>query len=212
MVWDVLIGEKFGLHYSIDFWNALYPRSAILSGEEVSFYEKATSEFVSLVEPEFPPIVGQRDTMRTFSGFDFSEGTESKYSFDENKDDIELYQHTDFEGWSAGPPRLKSPLDMADLGRVDFGRLVSAGPANLRLDPDSRSKIPQEGHTYAFWTREGGIALMHILDIVTWRRRGLVSYILFDWVYYPASDRFPNATSVQPTSWGELKNSLLRTK
>ena len=72
------------------------------------------------------------------------------------------------------------------------------------------SKIPQEGHTYAFWTREGGIALMYILDIVTFRRGGRVSYILFDWVYYPTSDRSPNATSIQPTSWGELKNSLLR--
>ena len=206
-----------GPHYTIDFSNGLSPRSAILSGKEVS-YKEATDKFVSLVEPELPPIVGQRDKIRNYSGFDFSEGTES-YFFKEEKDDIELYQHTDFEGYNIGPPRLNSRIGMADLGLVDFGRLVSAGPVDLRPDPPDRDKygrfwsqIPQEGHTYAFWTREGGIALMHILDIVTFRIEGRVRDILFDWVYYPAYDRFPNETSVQPASWGQLKNSLLRTK
>ena len=208
---------NLGLHSTIDFWNTLSPRSAILFGKEVS-YKEATDKFVSLVEPEFPPIVGQRDKIRNFSGFDFSEGTESSF-FKEEKDDIELYQDTDFQGYNIGPPSLNSRIGMADLGLVDFGRLVSAGPVGLRPDPPDRDKygrfwsqIPQEGYTYAFWTREGGIALMHILDIVTFRVEGRVSDILFDWVYYPAFDRFPNETSIQPTSWGQLKSSLLRTK
>ena len=208
--------EKIGLHYSTDFRNSLYPVSATLSGKEVSFDKMATSEFVSLVEPEFLPIVGQRDEIHNYRGFDFSEGTESEHLFDEDKDDIELYHHEGFEGHIVGPPRLHSRLGMADLGRVGFGRLVSTGLADLRPDPPKFdnpprwSKVPEEGDTYAFWTQEGGMALMHILDIVTWRRSGAVSYILFDWVYYPASDRSPDATSVQSTSWGQLKNSLLR--
>ena len=85
----------------------------------------------------------------------------------------------------------------------------------IRLHPMNMatiwSKIPQEGDTYAFWTQEGGIALMHILDI-KYRRKSRIDHILFDWVYYPPFDRSPDATSIQPTSWGELKNSLLRTK
>ena len=52
---------------------------------------------------------------------------------------------------------------------------------------------------------------MYILEIKYWES-GSISHILFDWVYYPTSDRLPNATSVQPTSWGQLKNSVLRTK
>ena len=195
--------------FPADFWNELNPVSATLSGEEVSF-EEATSEFVSLVEPEFPPIVGQRDEIR--GGFDFSEGTKTYSS------DIELYQYI-FHGEAVTSPVLESHIGMADLGQVDFGRLVSAGPGSLRPDPPRSgnpprwSKVPEEGDTYAFWTREGGIGLMHILDIVISRSvLGAVSYILFDWVYYPASDRSPDATSVQSISWGQLKNSILRTK
>ena len=214
--------EILGFHnHESDFWSVLSPISAILSGEEVSFDEKATSEFVSLVEPEFPPIVGRRDTLRSGeSGFDFSEGREShSFLISYEKSDIKFSQIV-WHGEIFRPASLKSSIGMADLGRVNFGRLVSAGPADLRPDPPDRrdageffwSQIPQEGHTYAFWTQEGGIALMHILDIVRGHRLGAVSYILFDWVYYPASDGSPNATSVQPTSWGQLKNSLLRMK
>ena len=206
--------EKLGAGNRVDFYNGLYPISAILSGKEVS-YEDATSKFFVL-EPELPPIVGQRSTMRNNSGFDFSEGTNSyPLFFDHDKDDIELYQSIYPEdGFAASPSSLRSPIGMADLGQVDFGRLVSEGPADLRPDPDSRSMIPQEGHSYAFWTQEGGIALMHILppdiDLFGLGYGERIDHILFDWVYYPVSGRLPNATSVQSTSWGQLKDSLLR--
>ena len=211
--------EKIGVSNRVPFLNGLYPISAVLSGKEI-FFEDATDKFV--VEPEFPPIVGQRGTISSFYsfsalGFDFSEGTESE-SFDEKKDDVKSFQRIEVhDGFGDSPPYLISYIGMADLGRVDFGRLVSGGPADLRPDPATSddplywSKIPQEGDTYAFWTQEGGIALMHILDI-KYRRKSRIDHILFDWVYYPPFDRSPDATSIQPTSWGELKNSLLRTK
>ncbi len=232
--------EVFGTGTSLLFWNSLSPISAILSGKEVS-YEEATGKFVG--EPDFSSILGQLGKISinnggfTVSGFDFSEGTKSEYFFGEKKEgDLEAYQST-WDGFASTSPYLISYIGMADLGRVDFGRLVSEGPADLRPDPPSCSwrtappfcpegpadlrpdpstsddlrwrKVPQEGDTYAIWTQEGGIALMHILDVKhTWRRT--VLYILFDYVYYPASDRSPEKTSVQPTSWGQLKQLFLQ--
>ena len=212
--------EIIGTGNSILFWNNLTPMSAILSGKEMS-YEEATGRFV--VEPDYSSVLGQLGKISSFasfseSGFDFSEGTESPFYFDEKKDDIKSYQRIDtHDGFGLDPPYLISYIGMADLGRADFGRLVSEGPADLRPDPPTShdslywSKNPAEDNTYAFWTQEGGIALMHILDIkYTWKNK--VDHILFNWVYYPVSDKSPETTFVQPMSWGQLKNSLLRTK
>ncbi len=205
--------EIVGTGSSLLFWNGLSPMSAVLSGKEVSF-EEATSKFV--VEPDLPPIWGQLGKISNQSGFDFSKGTES-YGL---KEDIGFGQRTDQDGFGDGPPYLSSRIGMATLGQVEFGSLVSEGRPDLRLDPPERVftdgtfrwlKTCQEGDTYALWSREGGIALMHILDI-SLNSRGTVRHMLFDWVYYPASDRSPDTTSVQPTSWGQLKASLLRTK
>ena len=221
--WDSQFVKGYGIGHSgksilapannVPFLNILNPVSATLSGEEVSFKE-VVNEFV-LPPPELPPIVGQRYEMLGHSYFDFSEEAETSPL---KHNDIELEQLTGAEGLAVAPPYLKSRIGMADLGQVDFGRLVSSGPADLQPDSPDRdkygwlwSRVPQEGHTYAFWTQEGGIALMHILEIKYWRLYG-VQYILFDWVYYPASYTSPDATSVQSTSWGELKNSLPRTK
>lgn len=204
--------EIGGTGNSLHFWNVLSPISAILSGKEVSFQE-ATSKFV--VEPELPPIWGRLGKIPNQSGFDFSKGTESYGP----EDDLHFGQRTDQDGFGEGPPYLSSRIGMAALGQVEFGSLVSEGLPDLRLDPPERVftdgtfrwlRICQEGDTYALWTREGGIALMHILKIS--RSRRAVRHLLFDWVYYPASARSPDTTSVQPTSWGQLKASLLRTK
>ena len=100
---------------------------------------------------------------------------------------------------------------IVDLGQVDFGHLVSAGlPAGLQ--PTDVVIEPQEGKTYAIWTREGGIALMHVLKVVLVGTRGrinygmLVDYLFFDWVYYPPAALSPDGTAVQPTSWGAVKH------
>lgn len=201
-----------GTGNSLHFWNDLSPISAILSGKEVSFQE-ATSRFV--VEPELPPIWGQLGKISNQSGFDFSKGTEAYGP----EDDLYFAQNI-YHGFGDGPPSLSSRIGMAALGQVEFGSFVSEGLPDLRPDPPHDVlingmflwfEICQEGDTYAFWTREGGIALMHILKI-SFNSRSAVRHLLFDWVYYPASDRSPDTTSVQPTSWGQLKDSLLRTK
>ena len=208
--WRVLFVNGYGLGFferneeaGIFFLNQLYPVSAVLSGNEIPF-EEAAEDLVLLIEPEFPPIVGQRDTLHIGMGFDFTEETSGYYR---EKDDVRLDQLSDGHGGSAGPPFLESYVSqVADLGQVDFERLASEGPSSgLQADPDSRSLRPQEGNTYAFWTQEGGVALVLVLDIVTSRWGESVIYILFDWIYYPPSEK---DTSIKSTSWGELKKTL----
>ena len=110
----------------------------------------------------------------------------------------------------------RSKTGVASLGKIDFGLLISKGiPPDLRLDFVT-SGNPYEGYTYAVRSREGGVALLYIFDA----ERGPAIFtfggyasnlenIKFDWVYYP--DGLPDAgTSVQPTSWGELKQLFLQ--
>ena len=208
------------------------PISATISGEEI-LYERLNPDLPPQ-EPESPPVVwGQLDRIDDARevGFDFSEGTFGRF-LGPDKEDLSVNQITDHHDGSAYDlPGLLSHIGMADLGRVDFGRLVSEGPADLRPDPPTYSdplfwsKKLQEGNTYAFWTQEGGIALMHVLDVVlvdetrgrggrwggvSWGGGQRVDYILFDWVYYPDPDRSPDTTPVQPTSWGQLKQLFLQ--
>ena len=198
--------EEFG-HFHYPFLNQLYPVSAVLSGNEVSFEEAAEELVLSDVaegEPEFPPIVGQRDTLHLGRGFDFSEDDSGYYR---ERDDVMLDQLSDGHGSPVGSPFLESFVNQVDLGQVDFDRLTSEGPPfDQQPDTDSRLVRAQEGNTYAFWTQEGGVALVHVLDIVN-SRWGMVSLldVLFDWIYYPPSEK---DTSIKPTSWGALKSSL----
>ena len=196
------------------FLNILYPVSAVLSGKEVS-YEEATEELVTLAKPDPIPVVGQRDTIHTLFGFDFSEGVGSDPLLD-SRSDLELVQIVTVHGDAGGPPAFVSIHGMADFGRADFGRLISNGTADLEPDPPrvrgDWAKRPQEGHVYAFWTREGGIALTHVIEIVTaaWSPETVV-YVLIDWKYFPPSSP-DTSTSVTPTSWGELKNFICGAK
>ncbi len=181
--------------------NVLYPVSAVLSGKEVS-YEEATAKLVTLVEPDLIPVVGQLDSL--FYGFDFSEGTGTDY-FDP-KSDMVIDQYWDAHADYGRPAFFISTLGIADLGRGDFGRLVSSGTADLEPDPHSTvrrdgirewTKILQEGHVYAFWTREGGIALTHVIEIVTFPwSSGRVRCILVDWKYFPPLPRPANLGQV----------------
>ena len=98
-------------------------------------------------------------------------------------------------------------MGITDLGELNFASQVSEGRPSLTKGPDYWQVI-REGKTYAVWTEEGGMALVHILDIVRSRVGRAVIYVLFDWVYYPSSVDTDN-TAIQSTSWGELKNLFL---
>ena len=200
----------------IYFQNALEPISAMISGEEIVYEQVRDPSFESTG-------LGQVGQVRMGEGFDFSEGKNS-----ESFNDFELEIDFDAFGlfgrgkpadvWVPRSPVLSSKAGVASLGKIDFGFLISKGiPPDLRLDFVT-SGNPSEGYTYAVRSREGGVALLYIFDA----ERGPAIFtfggyasdlegIKFDWVYYP--DGLPDAgTSVQPISWGQLKNSVLRTK
>ena len=189
--------------------------SANIYGKEIWYDQLDPNAIPSLPEP--PAVVwGQLAQLHESAGFDFSAGTETDYYSEDG--DVVLDQFSGNHG-PHGPPFLCAhtciglpPAKIVDLGRVDFGRLVSEGEGTDLQLVQAQSQIhdPQAGHTYAIWTREGGIALMHVLNFIVSSR--IVDYIFFDWVYYPPADLSPDGTAVQPTSWGALKHSILGTK
>lgn len=204
------------------FLNELVPLSATIAGEAI-VYEQVRSSHYSFASTG----LGQVDQMQMTEGFDFSEGKHSEPS-----NDFELVWRESFFGFFSYPsgklacvpsfryPFLSAETGVADLGKIDFGLLVFKGiPPDLRLDFVTMVNL-SEGHTYAVRSREGGVALLYVFDVESLGddRRVLfdslfevVRNIKFDWVYY--SDGLPDAgTSIQSTSWGQLKNSLLRTK
>ena len=206
------------------FLNELIPISATISGEEI-VYEQVYLSYQSLASTG----LGQVGQVQTGEGFDFSE---EKHS--ESSNDFELVRHMTFFGFRSSSGKaaclpahpisvLSSETGIADLGKMDFGRLIAQGvPPDVRLDFGTEVSL-REGHTYAVRSREGGVALLYLFDEEFpdyWREFSAdvpadhiksVENIKFDWVYYP--EGLPVAgTSVQPISWGQLKNSLLRTK
>ena len=202
-------------NYRPDFWgtityrNDLRPISATISGEEIVY-----EQVYALYEPYFESTgLGQVGQVRMDEGFDFSEG---KNSESYNDFDLVLGDPSElsisYAFLSSNTPHLYSKTGVANFGRIDFGRLISKGiPPYMRLD--SRIALPlYEGHTYAVWSREGGIALLYVFDVEFQPRSHRVlppaiksvNSIKFDWVYYP--DGWPDeGTSVQPISWGQLK-------
>ena len=201
------------------FRNELVPISATISGEEIA-YEQVRSFYQSFKSTE----LGQAGQVRIDEGFDFSKGTHSEPS-----NDFELVSHSPFSSYGSGKlacfylpvfETLSSETGIADLGEIDFSLLIAEGiPPDLRLDFVT-SHPPAEGHTYAVRSREGGVALLYVFDVgytvreeyrpiayeALWKH---VTDIKFDWVYYP--DGLPDSgTSVQPTSWGQLKQRFLQ--
>ncbi len=197
--------EEIGVSSSPVYRNVLTPVSAVQSGETVSF-EEAAGKLVLLVDPDLPPVVGERDTLFLLDGFDFSEG--SPVPEWEEEVDLVLSQLTD-HGQARSPFSFTRYKRGAHLETDDFARLVSEWAlVDLRLFDEGRI-VPKDGHIYAFQTQEGGTGLMHILDIVLRADSSVIYYILFDWVYYPPSDK---PTSIESTSWGAVKNSFYRGK
>ncbi len=197
------------LHYWEPLSNGLRAFSAIISGKEVSDIE-AMEKFLLLVEPVLPPVVGKRDTLSSGGGaFDFSEGTFKEYGSTDG--DLVIDGVPDGTGFYNSV--LRSSMAIADLGEIDFNRLVDEGSGYLEIEKNrdsfSRRNYPREGHVYAVLTPEGGLAVMHVVFVVKGRRwLSPLEWFVFDWVYYPTFNIPPIETSIKTTSWGRVKKSL----
>ncbi len=219
--------ESYGLCGYRPFFNELTPISATIAGEEI-VYERVYPSYNSFKSTG----LGQVSWVLMEKGFDFSEGKHS-----ESSNDFELvWHHWSFFDFFApsgkvacqGPlsgrwASLSSETGIADLGKIDFGLLISKGISpDLQLDFGTEVNL-SKGHTYAVRSHEGGIAFLYLLNVEPNRtdfKTGGISFggsypyvenIEFDWIYYP--DGLPDAnTAVQSTSWGQLKDSVLRMK
>ena len=200
-----------GIYYR----NGLIPISATISGEEI-LYEQVRSASQSFESSG----LGQIGQVRTGEGFDFSQGKHS-----ESSNDFELvpFYPFNFEGENPQPIYFfSSETGVADLGKMDFGLMISKGiPGDARVKdrvgfdfsfyPSPYQASPQ-GRIYAVWSREGGVALLYVFGMEFVEGTGIIPvryirYIRFDWVYYP--DGLPDKdTAVQPISWGQLKHLI----
>ena len=202
------------------FLNELTPISAVISGREI-VHEQVRPSYFSFESTE----VGQVAQVRIGEGFDFSQETHSEPSNDFEL--LDIYYDDMFPSGKLAcspPPEFwpalrSSETGLVDLGKKDFSLLISQGISPDRpLDFATEWLILYEGHTYAVRSREGGVALLYVFDAefneADYKPTSFppsLEHITFDWVYYP--DGLPVAgTSVQPISWGQLKNSVFRTK
>ena len=193
--------DRWWLFPYLFYENRLEPLSATISGREV-VYEQVRSAYQAFESSR----VGQVGQVRLHEGFDFSEGTHSESSNDfELVVSIGLAKPADLILISF--PVLSSETGVFDLGKIDFGLLISKCISpDLLLDFRNQMGLT-EGHTYAVRSREGGIAFLYIFDEFV---EG-VTNIKFDWVYYP--DGVPDTdTAVQPISWGQLKSAVLQSR
>ena len=200
------------------FLNELTPISAVISGREI-VHEQVRPFYFSYQSTG----IGQVAQVRMDEGFDFSQGTHSEPSNDFEL--LNIYYDDMFPSGKlacAPPPEFSPALrsfetGVVDLGKKDFSLLISQGiPPDRPLDVATEWWVLYEGHTYAVRSREGGIALLYVFDAefneADYKPTSFpprLEHIKFDWVYYP--DGLPDAgTSVQPTSWGQLKQLFLQ--
>ena len=201
------------------FLNELTPISAVISGREIDL-EQVRPFYFSFQSTG----IGQVAQVRIGEGFDFSQGTHSESSndvellYDYDVEDLFFYDDHSSGKLACSPPPNFPPLlrssetGVTDLGKIDFGLLISQGiPPDRPLDFATTWWVLYEGHTYAVQSREGGVALLYVFDAeFNEEDYKLPSYppslehIKFDWVYYP--DGLPDKdTAVQPMSWGQVK-------
>ena len=233
------IGQCFvrflGLHDLI-FKNVLTGLSANIDGEEI-WYDQLDPDGRPL-DPD-PPAVGQLAQQNVFGLFPGLRTLPTKV------DTISHYQGFDFYAGSTGGKSVSYDGDYSMEGKHDFGiyQLVSfhdgvpktpgyfsippgVGIVDLNVYPVDETFIPPplptgyaeiiEGHTYAVWPRDGGLALMYVVEVGLWPRDpdggyagGAVANVVIEWMYAPEWT-YGEPTAIQATSWGRLKSNILR--
>ena len=199
------LGECYILYLAATDWSHVLkagfaPISATISGEEIS-YEQLTREDPPPPRPRREGV--STDSLRVDEGFDFSAPRESDFDRDWDyarpTDDLVVKQLQDGHAAYAGPPAFHSRRGLAALHSVDFESLISEGiPPDLRPDSALVASVRadgdtlwvaelKEGHTYAVWTHEGGVALLNVTEITTNTPPfdQFVRKVVFDWVYDP---------------------------
>ena len=222
----------YGLHFPI-FENILTGISANIDGEEI-WYDQLDPE--GQRPPPEPIAVGklaqhevfslfaglptQIDTVRIYQGFDFSAGSaggEGDYydgeGLEPGTDDLGLHQLTTNDGSPTTPGKFRTPPsgDIVDLD-------IDVDPFKVIFRPVRKNGIGSveiiEGHTYAVWPLDGGLALMYVFYVGLRQTSfpkagGAVADVVIEWVYDPEWT-FESPTAIQSTSWGRLKSNILR--
>ena len=218
----------YGLHWPI-FENILTGISANIDGEEI-WYDQLDPE--GQRPPPEPIAVGKLaqqnvfglfpglrilptkiDTISDYQGFDFSAGSTGIYEYDGDfeggKHDFGIYQLTANDGSPTTPGYFSNPpgVGIADLNVYPIDGIFTSPPT---------TGFPEiiEGHTYAVWPRDGGLALMYVFHVGLWQTSfpnagGAVADVVIEWMYDPEST-FESPTAIQSTSWGRLKSNILR--
>ena len=221
----------YGL-YDLVFENFLKGLSANIYGEEI-WYDQL-DPYGRPPDPD-PPALGhlaqhnvfslfavlptQIDTIRVYQGFDFSAGSAGSESdhydgdgVESGTDDLGMHQLTAHDGSPTTLPNFRTPRggDIVDLTGID--------PFNVIFRPARKNGIGLtrviEGHTYAVWPIDKGLALMYVIEVGLVRGSfpkagGALADVVIEWVYNPEWT-FKSPTAIKATSWGRLKSKVLR--
>ena len=169
----------------------------------------------------FARLPTQVDTMRYYQGFDFSAGNaggESDY-YDRERgipgtDDLGLYQLTHTDGGPSTPGYFQTPPggDIVDIDIYPFNVIFRPPRGGDGLGFQEII----EGHTYAVWPLDGGLALMYVVEVGLWPpdpvggyAGGAIANVVIEWMYAPEW-MYGEPTAIQATSWGRLKSNIRR--
>ena len=226
-----LFSEAFyGLHWPI-FENILTGISANIDGEEIWYDQldpdgqRPPPEPIAVGKLEqhdvfglFPKLPTQIDTLWNYQGFDFSADSTGSYDgdFGEGKHDFGIHQLVSpNDGTPTTPGHFQTPLggDIVDLDDTDIN------PFKVIFRPAWKNGIGFveiiEGHTYAVWPLDGGLALVYVFYVSLSRPApplsagGSIADVVIEWMYDPEWT-FELPTAIQATSWGRLKSNILR--
>ena len=174
----------------------------------------------------FPKLPTQIDTIKSWQGFDFSAGSNSGYGRFDNEvasleetpgtDDLGIHQLVSpNDGVPTTPGKFQTPPsgDIVDLDDLDVD------PFKVIFRPARKNGWGLveiiEGHTYAVWPLDGGLALMYVFYVdlhppsPPLSAGGAVADVVIEWMYDPEWT-FESPTAIKATSWGRLKSNILR--